>query len=413
MALTDKLSAIGVAIRQKTGSTELMTLDEMPTAIASITTGGGGGGDCNGIHLPEEALVINGDCQYRFAGDGWNWFIEAYGDKITTNIAVPSYMFYLNDELTNIPFEFNFSTGGGNGSASSMFAGCSKLKEIPPIALYKYPYTGNFSNMFQECQQLTQIGKLSNFYPGNLQQLFQKCYRLRELPEVENWDMSEMHSGNYSNMSAMLEGCYSLRSVSDSWMQILWGAQTSAYYSFFYRGFKDCASLDGIYGLIGHAGTATSNLFTDTFLNCSRVKDVIFATQEDGTPYARNWKSQVINLASNIGYADSTTEKFILNYNSGITADKKISDQNTYDALKNDPDSYVTYYFYSRYNHDSAVRTINSLPDTSAYLASAGGTNTIKFSGGAGKMTDEGGINTLTEEEIAVATAKGWTVSII
>ena len=41
MALTNKLSAIGNAIRSKTGGTELLTLDQMPTAIASIETGGG------------------------------------------------------------------------------------------------------------------------------------------------------------------------------------------------------------------------------------------------------------------------------------------------------------------------------------------------------------------------------------
>ena len=68
---------------------------------------------------------------------------------------------------------------------------------------------------------------------------------------------------------------------------------------------------------------------------------------------------------------------------------------------------------YSRYNHDSAVRTINSLPDTSAYLTANGGTNTIIFKGASGASTDGGAINTLTEEEIAVATAKGWTVSLV
>lgn len=41
MALTNKLSAIGDAIRAKTGGTELLTLDAMPTAIAGIKTGGG------------------------------------------------------------------------------------------------------------------------------------------------------------------------------------------------------------------------------------------------------------------------------------------------------------------------------------------------------------------------------------
>ena len=39
MALIDKITAIADAIRSKTGSTEHMTLDEMVTAIANITTG--------------------------------------------------------------------------------------------------------------------------------------------------------------------------------------------------------------------------------------------------------------------------------------------------------------------------------------------------------------------------------------
>lgn len=41
MALTDKLSAIADAIRGKTGKTDSLTLDQMPTEIANIQTGGG------------------------------------------------------------------------------------------------------------------------------------------------------------------------------------------------------------------------------------------------------------------------------------------------------------------------------------------------------------------------------------
>ena len=68
---------------------------------------------------------------------------------------------------------------------------------------------------------------------------------------------------------------------------------------------------------------------------------------------------------------------------------------------------------FSRYNHDSMVATINSLPDTSEYLSSAGGTNTIKFKKYSGDLTDGGGASDLTEQEIAVAAAKGWTVTIV
>lgn len=41
MALTDKLTAIADAIREKDGTTDTMTLAEMPIKIAAIQTGGG------------------------------------------------------------------------------------------------------------------------------------------------------------------------------------------------------------------------------------------------------------------------------------------------------------------------------------------------------------------------------------
>ena len=110
----------------------------------------------------------------------------------------------------------------------------------------------------------------------------------------------------------------------------------------------------------------TNNMFNYSFYYCTRLKNMTFAT-DNGIPYTANWKGQTIELTSNVGYASTATD--ILNYNSGITADKEITDDTTYQALKDDPDWFTTKVAYSRYNHDSAVATINSLPDTSAYLA--------------------------------------------
>ena len=90
---------------------------------------------------------------------------------------------------------------------------------------------------------------------------------------------------------------------------------------------------------------------------------------------------------------------------------KRVENDTTYAALKNTDDWWSSDINYSRYNHDSAVETINSLPNTKPYLDANGGTNTIVFQGNAGAKTDGGAINTLTDAEIAVATAKGWTVS--
>lgn len=175
--------------------------------------------------------------------------------------------------------------------------------------------------------------------------------------------------------------------------------------------------LDKAVGLpVNEVSKIASNMFRDTFTNCCRMKSAVFDTNDDSTVKTANWKSQTIDFAgANVSRAVGVTfsDGYILNYNSGITADKCVRTDEDYQALKNDEDWFTYDISYSRYNHDSAVETINSLPDTSAYLATAGGTNTIKFRGVAGSLTDGGAINTLTAEEIAVATAKGWTVTLV
>ena len=51
MALIDKLTAIANAIREKTGRTEDMTLDEMATEISNISVGSGDGGSSGEITM--------------------------------------------------------------------------------------------------------------------------------------------------------------------------------------------------------------------------------------------------------------------------------------------------------------------------------------------------------------------------
>lgn len=175
-------------------------------------------------------------------------------------------------------------------------------------------------------------------------------------------------------------------------------------YCLFYFGFYCCYALDELVGIgvpnNGHDKYMKSNKFSNTFDRCGHLKRMTFEPNQTA-----EWKSQVIDLSCSIGYGS------ISSY--GFSSTKQIKDDATYQALKDDPDSWTSDINYSRYNRISAVETINSLPDTSAYLATAGGTNTIKFKGEAGSATDGGAINTMTEEEIAVATAKGWTVSFV
>lgn len=368
------LTAIGDAIRGKEGTTDLVPVNDMATRISAIQGGG--------AELPEEALVITGGCNYKFSYNGWNWFLDNYKDKITTNkITSFSYGFRYTSALKEIPIEvFNLTPTETSCSCAYLFDGCTSLERVPYLT-----------------------GK-----PESLNNIFSSCYRLRAIPEdwADHIDWTRIQTYNYAGLSNMFYYCYSLRQIPQSLIDNLWSIGTSGTYVPYPSMYRYCASLNELNDLAVHQGELTANRMTYTVSDCHRLAKFTFATQSDGSPYTVKWKTQTLDLSQNTGWGSSQT--YILSYNSGITADKEVKDDATYQALKNDPDWFTINVAYSRYNHDSAVETINSLPDTSAY-----GTNTIKFKGAAGSATDGGAINTLTAEEIAVASAKGWTVTLV
>lgn len=341
---------------------------------------------------PNEAFILTGDCSYRFAHNGWNWFIKNYWDKVTTkDISATQYMFYNCAEVEQIPFDINITPDNNGNAIMNTFYDCVKLKNIPKIKGVKAKELGS---------------------------LFSGCFSLREVTEdfYEDWDWSLLDGSTNSytgDNSALFTRCYSLRKYPNSFLAH-GNPKASSSYTIYYNLFANCYSLDEIVNLpVQHreaAWTATyTNAFMGTATHCCRLKNFTFETNDDGSPIViKNWAYQVIDLSQAVGYATQIyMENNILNHNSGITVDKEVTNDASYQALKNDPDWFTADMKYSRYNHDSAVATINSLPDVSAKTG-----NTIKFKGAAGELTDGGAINTLTEEEIAVATAKGWTVTL-
>ena len=376
------LTAIGDAIREQIGKSDLISPTNMPTEIRGIGSGGSGSGESF------EPIKLNGDQSYGCSGSLAGNTINRYGDKITTaGLTAISKMFYKNKTVEEIPFDINYGLAGRT-DASGMFYECSNLKKPP---------------------------KINNLTIGNISMLFYGCYCIKEFPEgyFDDWDFlcdTQTKDNTYHDMSEIFVSCYSLRKLP---MELLEHGNPYSYHNrSIYDGIANsCASLDEIVDLPNphYNATWTSNAFNYAFQNAYRLKEMTFK-KPDGNPYVVNWKNQIIDLSQTVGYGNNIR---ITNYNSGITEDKDVKDDATYQALKNDPDWYSNFIQYSRYNHTSAVNTINSLPDTSAYLAANGGTNTIKFRGANGSATDGGAISNLTEEEIAVATAKGWTVSIL
>ena len=367
------LTNIANAIRGKNGTTTTYKPSEMAAAITAISGGGGGSG------VPAEALVFSGDCSYMFYRSNWEWFWNTYKDSITTS------------DITGVTSMFH----SFRGVASSV------------VLNFRANYDIRTDNMFYNCSNKP-VSKIVNLKPNSMMSMFEQ-YGATTLPEFENLNMSGMNAGTYVDCSRMFQYCKRLRSIPEDFLKQLYTSTNSSYSTHFYMGFDNCWALDEIKGLRMPAGSnITSNCFSDTFNRCYRVKDVIFATQEDGTPYTANMKSQNIKLNQYVGYFSMYSDGY---GGAGLPESAAIRDAETYATNKNNPDSWTAMPEYSRYNHTSAVNTINSLPDTSAYLTANGGTNTITFFPTSGSLTDGGAVETLTEEEIAVAAAKGWTVA--
>lgn len=365
------LQDIADAIREKNGTENTYKPSEMGNAVRQISGGGGSG-------VPPEALVLTGDCSYRFANNGWNWFLEEYGDRINFNCnkCEEGYCFANSSGITNIPFELNFS-GTNKLVFFNFFYNCTGLKKAPKI----------------NCENK----------PSSIQSLFDNCMNLELIDN--SWgelDFTYINQQNFINLTSIFYYCKKLMEIPQG---LITNLKSIARSNIFSNRFAYCYNLNKIHklGIADSYTSMSSNNFNNTFYSNKTLKELTFDTQENGDAYIfSNWNKQTIDLSNNIGYGE----------NNGTINDEynehKVIDDVTYNQYKNEEYWFTTKVEYSRYNHDSAVNTINSLPDVSA-----GTGNTIKFKGDAGSKTDGGAINTLTEEEIAVASAKGWTVTLV
>lgn len=375
------LSNIASAIRGKNGSTAVYKPGEMAAAITNLPTGGG----------DTETITFNTDISYLFASDGGGALYEAVKNKnlVFTNIRYGRGVFYgmsTNDIIT--PFTIHLLRGmynsPGNVDFRGFYEGSSVVSNIvidPPIGVASGVEFQNF------------------FAKSRLKNIDLSCI-----------DTNYPIFGQSCAMGLFSESGY-LRSINftNSPQRYFDGISTQ-YDGTFYH----CFDLDSIEGLYT---TLQTTFLGGTFDNCSHLAKLTFKTASP-TNAKNPYYSSDIDL-STVGYYTNVSEGYIsdfaLHYGNDPLftkslvrkdATKEITNATTYAELKNDPDAWTTNVAYSRYNKTSAKETLTSLP----YIKE---TCTIKFNGEAGSATDGGAIKNLTSSEIAVATAKKWTVAFV
>ncbi len=177
MALTDKLSAIGNAIREKTGKEELLTLEQMPLEIAGIETGGG---------LSEQDILDALMCNQWPAGDvlitGGNTGVTFAGNKYITTVTLRATKgvngFSARCFANNTALKSVLDGGVTYYSSNNVFTGCIALEEY--VMERDSRTTALDTQLFNGCTALKYFDGSVNFATIN-NKAFEGCTALKTI----------------------------------------------------------------------------------------------------------------------------------------------------------------------------------------------------------------------------------------
>jgi hypothetical protein len=164
MALINKLSAIGEAIREKTGKEDLLTLEQMPEEIRGISGGGSG----------EEFHITSYAASFTFATE-----VEEITDNITLhlerasslgnltdlkNINAPKMTVYISNKCTGLSRSF----GRGNSSDGGALQTIEIIGNLSKVTTYNQAFQGRYNLREIICEldftSITTANGLSNMF---------------------------------------------------------------------------------------------------------------------------------------------------------------------------------------------------------------------------------------------------------
>jgi len=243
----------------------------------------------------------------------------------------------------------------------------------------------SLTNLFAQASQLTSID-VSGWDVSNVTTMnnaFSSCNSLRGL-DLSGWDTSKV-----TNMGSMFSGCTSLRSLDLS------GWDTSKVTSMTYM-FNECRSLEQIRGISEWDVTSVTSMFA-MFQQCTSLDSLDLS----------GWNTTSLTAMNNFINVDTLRYLDMSNWDASNVTNISYSfnDRNLIELkLPTDqakgPRIDISFSGSPGLSHDSLVNIIAWVADLNS-LGLPGKTLTL---GNTNKAK-------LTADEIAVATAKGWTVS--
>lgn len=286
--------------------------------------------------------------------------------------------------LENIE-EINSDISVNGTSLSLFFRYCKKLKKAP------YIDTSNVTHMdytFSTCTNLEQIPIYNTEKVINMNRTFEYCTKLQTIPLLDTQNVIIMSGMFYSakelltipsinmnkvtNTSDMFGGCTKLKEIP-------------------HINIKNVTNISGMFsgsGLITAKGLNTSKAqyINNLFASCENLEEI------------DSLECNNVTSVQNVIYNCSK----LVNLGGFINLGKKYTQKTTnYSSYKLDL-SYCT-----ELTHDSLMNVINNLYDLNLTYNVAGGRKLYTQSLSLGRTN----LAKLTEEEIAIATSKGWNIT--
>lgn len=357
----EKIVAVADAIREKAETTEEMGLDAMPQAIRDIK----GGADFtinnasylfhSGARLELKDILMSllkdvTSTAYMFYNCGYNLKEIDLSGLDTKNVTDMSNMFYGCSSLTSIDVS-GFDTGKVE-SMNNMFNGCSNISSVD-LSMLDTSRLEEINGMFSGCSKLTEVD-MSNFIFWNLDQMV-------------------MQSAFYN--------CKSLKSVKFPVREIRLYNASSA--------FNYCSELISIDLSCFNTKDSTASAFQSMFTGCGKLEEII------GFSAANRAGCSIGFPNGNNATSPAALKRLTFRpYEGGYSIRSAIN-------IK-----------YCSFERSGMVEMFNSLPDITA--ANVGTSyKKITITGNpclTGTLTDGTVCETLTDEDRAIATNKGWTL---
>ena len=257
------------------------------------------------------------------------------------------------------------------------FSNCRKLKAIPPIDTSK---AVTMRNMFSNCIGLTVIPPLNTSNVTNMTNMFGGCVSLKSIPLL--------NTSNVTTMFNMFQGCKNLTTIPP-----LDTSKVKDMYHMFY----ECVNLTTIPPL----DTSKVTDMDSMFYSCSSLQSIpeIDTSNVTTMNYMFYNCTDLVSLPKfNVNNCTNMSRLFFYGTNT------KLKDVGGWENLKCNWNDNYGLKSLSNLTYQSCINIINGLYDF------VGNEETPTSTQGQLKVHSNF-ITTATEEQIAVATAKGWTLT--